>query len=223
MSSTASTSFPSISGPSTARVERDLEAQITPCTWERVPSTIPIPAPTRTHSPHASVEEESTDPIDDFFGASRPRYTGTRDSRHDDARSSTFVDPEALPSYEYATASEPPAYSNVSDTPTLAMYLFKFGFRTFLFLTFLRYQRPDESFLPTVFPLFWFAGAFILLSPLRAPEDWESSKPEYERHEIIESMRRAELKWARRCLVASLVLTLAALAIALTAFFVMRS
>ncbi len=74
-----------------------------------------------------------------------------------------------------------------------------------------------------MFPLFWLAGSLILLSPLRAPEDWESSKPEVERQEIIESMRRTELKWARRCLVALTIFTLIVAAIVLSVFLVMRS
>ena len=51
-----------------------------------------------------------------------------------------------------------------------------------------------------MFPLFWVAGALILLSPLSAPPDWELSKSEIEREELIESMRRTEVKWAKRCL-----------------------
>ena len=53
-----------------------------------------------------------------------------------------------------------------------------------------------------MFPLFWVAGALILLSPLSAPPDWELSKSEIEREELIESMRRTEVKWAKRCLLA---------------------
>ena len=74
-----------------------------------------------------------------------------------------------------------------------------------------------------MFPLFWVAGAFILLSPLRAPSDWEATKPEYERQEIIESMRRTETKWAKRCLYALLVLAITVAAIVTTALLVMRS
>ena len=51
-----------------------------------------------------------------------------------------------------------------------------------------------------MFPLFWVAGALILLSPLRVPEEWELSKTEGERQELIESMRKTEVKWAKRCL-----------------------
>ncbi|KAI0659308.1 hypothetical protein C8Q70DRAFT_1154661 [Cubamyces menziesii] len=205
-SSTASTTRPTIFGlfdrPATPQV--DIEAQL------------PQPTPVLTHSPRTnastSAEDVTTDPIDDFFGVSHPRpsssrrtlsLTGTRDSRHDDARASTLVDVEAaLPPPPYECSVEPPAYTQVSDQPTLAMYLFKFGF---------------------LFPLFWVAGAFILLSPLQAPEDWEASKPEYERQEMIESMRRTEIKWAKRCLFALLVLAITVAAIVTTALLVMRS
>ncbi|KAI8986739.1 hypothetical protein BD414DRAFT_440183 [Trametes punicea] len=198
--SSASTTRPTFFGlfDRSSTPEVDIEAQI------------PQPTPARTHSSRASAsaDETTTDPIDDFFGVSRPSnsrrtpsLTGTRDSRHDDARAPTPTDVESLPPpYEYSV--DPPAYSRVSEQPTLAMYLFKFGF---------------------LFPLFWLAGALILLSPLEAPSDWETSKPEHERQELIESMRRTEVKWAKRCLVALLVASLAVAAVILTAVFVMRS
>ncbi|EIW55486.1 uncharacterized protein TRAVEDRAFT_65922 [Trametes versicolor FP-101664 SS1] len=199
--STASTSRPTVFGLFTrpATPELDLEAQL------------PQPTPAHTHSARtsASVDETTSDPIDDFFGASRPSssrrtlsLTGTRDSRHDDAHAATPIEVEAVAPPPYECSIEPPAYTTVSDQPTLAMYLFKYGF---------------------LFPLFWVAGAFILLSPLQAPSDWETTKPEYERQEIIESMRRAEVKWAKRCLIALLVSTLIGAAIALTAVLVMRT
>ncbi|KAI0360513.1 hypothetical protein OH77DRAFT_1470524 [Trametes cingulata] len=171
-----------------------------------VEAQLPQPSPARTHSTraNASSEDITTNAIDDFFGSSSrrsPSLTGTRDSRHDEIRAPAPVDVESLPP-PYECSIDPPAYTRVSDQPTLAMYLFKFGF---------------------LFPLFWVAGAFILLSPLQAPSDWESTKPEYERQEIIESMRRTEVKWAKRCLVALLVTVLAVAAIALTAVFVLRS
>ena len=74
-----------------------------------------------------------------------------------------------------------------------------------------------------MFPLFWLAGSLILLSPLRAPEDWEPSKPEYERQELIESMRRTEIKWARRCLGALIIFSLITIAVVLGVFLAMRS
>ncbi|EIW55484.1 uncharacterized protein TRAVEDRAFT_59811 [Trametes versicolor FP-101664 SS1] len=191
-SSTASPSRPTVLGLFTrpATPELDIEAQL------------PQPAPARIHSTraNASIDETASNAVDDFFGASSSR--GTRDSRHDDARAATPIDVEALAPPPYECSIEPPAYTTVSDQPTLAMYLFKFGF---------------------LFPLFWVVGAFILLSPLQAPSDWETSKPEYERQEIIESMRRTEIKWAKRCLYALLVSILLFAAIAVTAFFVLRT
>lgn len=70
-----------------------------------------------------------------------------------------------------------------------------------------------------VFPLFWIAGALILISPLRAPEEWALSKTEAEREELIESMRQTETKWAKRCFVALSTLVLIILAIVLAVVF----
>ncbi|KAL7284081.1 hypothetical protein ACG7TL_001361 [Trametes sanguinea] len=229
MSASASTTSTASTRPTffglfdrSATPELDIEAQL------------PQPAPARTHAAraNASIDEATTDPIDDFFGVSRPSpssgrrtlsLTGTRDSRHDDVRASTLADAEVEslpPPYEHSIA--PPAYSSVSDQPTLAMYLFKFGFCKFSLAQLLHLDLCLQG-TRTVFPLFWLAGAFILLSPLQAPADWETSKPEYERQEIIESMRRTEVKWAKRCLVALLITSLLVAAIATTAVLVMRS
>lgn len=53
---------------------------------------------------------------------------------------------------------------------------------------------------PLVFPPFWLFGVLILLSPLTAPADFHPSKPESERQELVQLMRRAEVRWAKRCL-----------------------
>ena len=74
-----------------------------------------------------------------------------------------------------------------------------------------------------MFPLFWVAGALILLSPLRAPEEWALSKTEAERAELIASMRRTEVRWARRCLVALAVLVVVVLAVVLAVVFSRRA
>ena len=60
----------------------------------------------------------------------------------------------------------------------------------------------DSCFDLIVFPLFWFAGIIILISPLSPPEGWEPLKTDEERQELIELLRRAEMKWAKRCLYA---------------------
>jgi len=88
------------------------------------------------------------------------------------------------------------------------MYLFKFGF---------------------LFPPFWIMGVVILLSPLRAPPAatpsavWLPEKTDAERQVIIERMRTAELKWAKRCLYALVVLVLAAAVIAVAVWAALRS
>ncbi|KAH9939876.1 hypothetical protein B0H21DRAFT_780505 [Amylocystis lapponica] len=127
-----------------------------------------------------------TDPVDDFFGvvrsSPRPTRTGTRDSRHDDALERDTPPPP------YASVSELPAYTAAAEPQTLAKYFFLFGF---------------------LFPLFWLAGSLILVSSLRAPAGWESEKTEAEREQLIADMRRTEVKWAKRCLLALSVLVLA--------------
>lgn len=57
---------------------------------------------------------------------------------------------------------------------------------------------PDRPSLP-VFPPFWILGAIILLSPLTAPADFEPSKSEDERQQLVHIMRETEVKWAKRC------------------------
>ncbi|KAI0755257.1 hypothetical protein C8Q80DRAFT_1117698 [Daedaleopsis nitida] len=189
-----------------ATPERDLEAQFA--------GPLTPPTPVLIHAPRAqrtSVDADATDAVDAFFGVSRPppsrrtpslSLAGTRDSRHDEQRQSTIAESESEVPPSYEDSLQPPAYTQVSDQPTLAMYLFKFGF---------------------LFPIFWLAGALILLSPLRAPEDWEMEKSAYEREELIESMRRTEIKWARRCLYALLVTFLVAAAVVLAVVFSARS
>ncbi|KAI0777264.1 hypothetical protein BD413DRAFT_601726 [Trametes elegans] len=204
-SSSSAASRPTIFGlfDRSTTPELDIEAQLQQ------------PSPARTHSSRSShssasaTDEPTTNAIDDFFGASRSSSSrsllGTHNSRHDDVCVSTPADDDVesqVPPPSYECSLDPPAYSRVADQPTLAMYLFKFGF---------------------LFPLFWIAGAFILLSPLEAPSDWESSKPEYERQEIIESMRRTEIKWAKRCLWALLATALVAAAVITIALLVMKS
>lgn len=41
-------------------------------------------------------------------------------------------------------------------------------------------------------------GAIILLSPLKAPADFEPSKSDAERQELVQLIRNTELKWAKR-------------------------
>lgn len=110
----------------------DLEAQTV--TGTHAPFTLP-PASEPAHSavaPTRTPEQDSvtTNPIDDFFGVTLTR--ATRESRHDSYVApsciSIVMNGEAPP--PYADATELPAYTFVPAEPvTLAMYLFKFGFR----------------------------------------------------------------------------------------------
>ncbi|KAJ7056681.1 hypothetical protein C8F01DRAFT_992878 [Mycena amicta] len=141
----------------------------------------------------------TSNPVDDFF-ASPAR---TRESRHDQHRLSTA---ESLAPPPYV---ECPEYTLRAPEPvTLAMYLFKFGF---------------------LFPPFWILGVVILLSPLRAPPagppsaSWLPEKTDAERQMIIERMRTAELKWAKRCLYALITLILVGVVVGLAIWATLRS
>lgn len=100
---------------------------------------LPIPSRTVTHvspnspaSPTKRRAEETTDPIDDFFGCSRPSRTRTptHESRHDQRRSSFSSSHEAPPPYPHADLPEYSTTASPKEPETLAMYLFKFGFCT---------------------------------------------------------------------------------------------
>lgn len=179
-----SSQFSRVSGnwrkASISSVNIDLEAQ----TITGTHASFTLPAATQavhsaaapTHTPQQN--DNTTDPIDDFFGVTRTR--ATRESRHDSyvtlSRISMAMDGEAPP--PYVDATEPPAYNSTPAEPvTLAMYLFKFGF---------------------LFPPFWLLAAIILLSPLTAPADFEPTKSDAERQELVQIMRDAEVKWAKR-------------------------
>ncbi|TCD67368.1 hypothetical protein EIP91_010198 [Steccherinum ochraceum] len=183
--------------PSTSSAEVDFEAQT--ITGEHVAFPSPPPA-----LPTSTPREEVSDPIDAFFGVTHSR--GTQNSRHDSRAQQEFYaadanDAELAPPPPYAYASDLPSYSVVAEPPTLAMYLFKFGF---------------------LFPLFWLAGIFILFFPLVAPEDWEPTKTEAERKELIELLRKTERKWARRCMIAFSALAFVAIVISAAVVTIMH-
>ncbi|KAJ7510461.1 hypothetical protein B0H11DRAFT_2183991 [Mycena galericulata] len=165
-------------------------------------STIPAPSAAVTHVERSSTVKNTTNPVDDFFGYTLAS-SRTRDSRHD-RRISAAESALAPPPYD-----EAPEYTQKPKEPvTLAMYLFKFGF---------------------LFPPFWIMGVIILLSPLRAPPAatpsaaWLPEKTEAERQVIIDRMRTAELKWAKRCLYALIALVLAAVVVAVAIWATLRS
>ncbi|KIM44061.1 hypothetical protein M413DRAFT_68180 [Hebeloma cylindrosporum] len=144
-------------------------------------------------------------PMDESFGYTLSS-SRSHDSRHDRRQSIADIPPpyseeSAIPLPEYALHAPEPV--------TLAMYLFKFGF---------------------LFPPFWIFGAFILMSPLREPPTntndsvpaWMPEKTEDERKQIIATLREVELKWAKRCLCAILILTVLAVSGGLAAWAVLR-
>ncbi|KAF9049497.1 hypothetical protein BDZ89DRAFT_1057382 [Hymenopellis radicata] len=161
-------------------------------------TTTSLPSPVLVHTSPCVIQDNcSIDALGySFFPSS------TRQSRHDHRLSAA-----ELPSYSEFEAMPPPQYSVKDEPVTLAMYLFKFGF---------------------LFPPFWIMGVFILFSPLRAPPvsaaagEWLPEKTDAEKQMVIDGMRRAETKWARRCLVALLALVLASLVVGLATWAVLR-
>jgi hypothetical protein len=189
----------------------------------------PTPAAT-TPARTASVAEDQPqirDPIDAFFGY-RFASSATQESRHDGrSRASSIMIPadvEALPAYAEDDDSLP-EYTPHAEPVTLAMYLFKFGFCEYSLSLFAAGAATHRL---SVFPLFWIFGAFILISPLREPPSnevsptWMPEKTEAERQAFIDHMRKAELKWAKRCLWALLTLATLALIAGLAAWMLLR-
>ena len=79
-------------------------------------------------------------------------------------------------------------------------------------------------------PHMYIFGALILLSPLREPPTssadaptWMPEKTEAERQQIIAEIRTVEVKWAKRCLWAIVVLIIVSAVAAVFAWAVMRS
>ncbi|KAH7909996.1 hypothetical protein BJ138DRAFT_1066079 [Hygrophoropsis aurantiaca] len=92
-----------------------------------------------------------------------------------------------------------PTYDECTTEPvTLARYLFVYGF---------------------FFPVFWLVGITIIFSPLRVSPGWESDKTEEEKQQLLSEMRATELKWAKRCLLATVTLISAVAILALIIVF----
>ncbi|KAK0468995.1 uncharacterized protein EV420DRAFT_1296849 [Desarmillaria tabescens] len=128
--------------------------------------------------------------------------SSTRQSRHDHHRTSV----EMPPSYLESDPAPPPEYTQKDEPVTLAMYLFKFGF---------------------LFPPFWIMGAFILFSPLHEPSSspsdaWLPDKTDAEKEMIISRLRKAEVKWARRSLVAIVLLLVVGVGVGLAVWAVTK-
>ncbi|EPS97449.1 hypothetical protein FOMPIDRAFT_1025054 [Fomitopsis schrenkii] len=197
-SSTSSTFLiPALFSASSAAQMGDIEAQ-SPSRSEFEHIRIPSP-PAAVIRTSRALEDSA---VDDFFGIASPSFIphDLPDSRPDAASLPVHTDDAPPPPYSHSP--EPPAYTRHAEHPTLVKHLFTFGF---------------------VFPLLWVAGAFFLISPLRPPQERQSTKSEAEREELVQSMRRAETKWAKRCLLALSVLLLVVVAVVVTAVLVVKT
>ena len=106
----------------------------------RVSAEFPTPPPqVSTHAPHQSLQQGQVDPLENFgVSHSSPRSSrigGTHESRHD-VTPPPYNHGEDLPAYsrwdEEAGPKEP---------PTLAMYMFKYGFCKSQLLQHLRHSN----------------------------------------------------------------------------------
>ncbi|EPQ53537.1 hypothetical protein GLOTRDRAFT_45136 [Gloeophyllum trabeum ATCC 11539] len=185
----------------------DLEAQTSSTTSPAPVTYLSSPARAATHEPHSLPLRSSvnmvgtTNPLDDFFGVTAPSMyrVGNRESRHDSGALLPMTEADLPPPYEIL-----PAYteSRNEEPTTLAKYMFLYGF---------------------LFPPFWIIGTLILFLSLSAPAEWHAEKPEMERQELLNIMRRTEVRWAKRCAFA-LVLLLLVVGVAVgVGFGVMRA
>ncbi|GJE86446.1 hypothetical protein PsYK624_025260 [Phanerochaete sordida] len=174
---TATTTLPIVLGTWTSRPTTpniDLEAQVVVGTYERGPSFADPQA--HAHQAAQPIQAADTDDLYSYFlgypDVSRGTQASLRDNRQHTSR------PDDVPP-PYSESVDLPTYTSVAEPPTLAMYLFKFGF---------------------LCPVLWLAGVSILLFPLAAPpQNWEPTKTEAEREELLGLLRRTEIKWAKRC------------------------
>jgi hypothetical protein len=65
-------------------------------------------------------------------------------------------------------------------------------------------------------------GVAILLSPLRPTPEWELGKSQEEQVRILNVLRRTELKWAKRCLWATLTLLVVLTLVGVIAYLQLR-
>ncbi|KDQ20305.1 hypothetical protein BOTBODRAFT_125896 [Botryobasidium botryosum FD-172 SS1] len=101
---------------------------------------------------------------------------------------------EHPPSYD-APDCPAPAYEVIEEPVTMARYLFRFGF---------------------LFPPFWLLGAWIIFSDLQPIPEAECGRTREEQAQELAILRAAELRWARRCAYALLLMILVAAMVTLT-------
>lgn len=213
--------------PQPSDIESQVQSHSEPVQITGTYTATPLPPLTRAFTiaseRPAKPSLPSSDAIDDFFGAART--TRTSDSRHDERptpssppmvtalppayplpvplHTDPAFDESELPSYSQLEATH--ARQSVSAEPepiTLAQYFFKFDF---------------------IFPPLWFLSVFILFSPRSAPADWETTKTLAERDALLDTMRKAESKWARRSIAAAALLSVMITAIVTIAVSLSRT
>ncbi|KZV99040.1 hypothetical protein EXIGLDRAFT_746364 [Exidia glandulosa HHB12029] len=156
-----------------------------------IPATTPAASTSRLSlhdtEPVSRPASPSLSASNDVASSSEPAQAAapSHDAQNAPASSAAPID---VPPPVYTRSAAPPPYvedeeSADKELNTLARQLFQYGF---------------------FFPLFWFVGACILASNLNPPENWEETKTEDERRELIARLRATEVKWARRCLFASI-------------------
>lgn len=129
---------------------------------------------------------------------------------------STSLDAARCPPPYSASDADLPSYTEEDEPNTLARSLFFYGFRKTS-----SYARNLTSIdlCPLVLPLFWIFGACMLFSKLEPTPSWEEGKTEAAKAHLLELMRRAERRWARRCLFALFGLSVAAVLVVLIVKF----
>lgn len=135
-----------------------------------------LPASTSRLSLHNDVPaSRPVSPSHDVASTPEPAPAAAPAQEPENAPAPAPTATDALPPYTRSAA--PPPYIE-SEEPsdkepnTLARQLFQYGF---------------------IFPLFWFVGIFILSSSLNAPENWEETKTEDERRELLAVLRATEV------------------------------
>lgn len=191
----------------------------------------------------AEDDDDCTDAVDDFFGVTYTREErqarrlrlaqATHASRHDaPVYVSEPVSPvpvvdekAALPAYatwekdleNASIAGTLPEYCEAETGPepfSIPQGLYKWGFCTSSSEYFLFHCVLTSTFLLfPVLPLFWFLGALLLIN-FHSPTELVPRFTPEESALRVSTLRRAERRWARRCLLAWTIFTFFALATA---------
>ncbi|KAG8925835.1 hypothetical protein FRC03_006159 [Tulasnella sp. 419] len=127
--------------------------------------------------------------IDEFFGVTQPlRAVVLERSVIEDNGPGRISMASTLPP-PYDTPDAPaPAYDDIQEPATLSRCFFYYGF---------------------VFPLFWILGALILFITLRPTPESECGKTAEQQAEELAIIRRTEIRWSQKCVLAIFILIIA--------------